>query len=230
MGGSGHGGSTYISESRKRLVRLQLSLLRWLVVAMHLLPMLFQAHKWSRSQGQEGRNAMLLHLRSARMSTMIQAQVSWPRSERSLGEACVCWKATEQGSLKSTPFARRLAHSLGGWIGPVDCGFWQGQSRRCDVCFFLNLWISVLILFSLLRILQKLKQGSQPSHLELVGASGAAMRCFFCGPKHLPGVLLAGGSWATCVHVGGVGVVLAIANVLHQCAAFRHTKRSATKN
>ena len=46
--------------------------------------------------------------------------------------------------------------------------------------------------------------------LELVGASGAAMKVFFWDLKFLSGVFLAGGSWATCVHVGRVGVVSAM--------------------
>ena len=50
-------------------------------------------------------------------------------------------------------------------------------------------------------------------------AAGWRLRCCSEGAlfgclKDLPGVLLAGKSWATCVHVGGVGVALAIANVL----------------
>ena len=56
------------------------------------------------------------------------------------------------------------------------------------------------------------------SHNRRTGA-GWRLRCcsegvLFGDLEDLRGVLFAGGSWATCVHVGGVGVALAIANVL----------------
>ena len=105
-GGSGLGGSTYNHEARKRLMRLQLSLLRWPAdeawpeamefpdapgqkaerVPRGIAPLAdvasgSQVVKKSRRRGEKRRNAV--DLRSARMSTMIQAPV---RNEG--GNAC----------------------------------------------------------------------------------------------------------------------------------------------
>ena len=129
-------------------------------------------------------------------------------------------KATEQGSLKSTPTPE---------------GSQDRVAAAISAFFFEHLDFSPDSFWSLAHT-SKHKQGLYCTTvaLELVGASGAAVKvCFFWNPKDLPGVSSsrAGPEQHACMLAELWHLPLPTSwKARSQCASFRHAKRSSTKN